>query len=170
MIMRIIDTPSLEPFILKVIILKHNPQPLRYWKSAVLANRQGNLLAALELTEDQPPVVKCIGKNGKLNTSRSFCHTMCVFSPSSCVMQFFQRKCKTEGHHSPTNTQNIYPTSFNNLKGEKATSRVFLTFKFEINFVSHFRHDRMNHSSWGWRISSHPSSTGKTVKTRTWIL
>ena len=26
--------------------------PLRYWKSAVLANRQGNLLAALELTED----------------------------------------------------------------------------------------------------------------------
>ena len=25
MIMRIIDTPSLEPFILKVIILKHNP-------------------------------------------------------------------------------------------------------------------------------------------------
>ena len=50
--MRIIDTPSLEPFILKVIILKHNPQPLMYWKSAVLANRQGNLLAALELTED----------------------------------------------------------------------------------------------------------------------
>ena len=71
--MRIIDTPSLEPFMLKVIILKHNP-PLRfiYWKSAVLLY-QGNLLA-LELTEDLAPVAKCIGKNGKLNTSRSFCH------------------------------------------------------------------------------------------------
>ena len=44
------------------------------------------------------------------------------------------------------------------------------TFELEIYFVPHFRHHWMYHTSRGWRVSGHPTSTGKGIKTGAGIL
>ena len=45
-----------------------------------------------------------------------------------------------------------------------------LTFKLEIYFVSHFWHDRVNHSTRGWGVTRHPPTARKCIKTGTWVL
>ena len=114
---------------------------------------QGNNLLAIKRKTSS---MKCILQNVEISHIKKFLsRCVCIFSP--CAMHFLSQKMQN------WRIANVEGKSHTYCKNQ-------LTFEFEINFVPHFRHDRMNHSSWGWRISSHPSSTGKTVKTRTRVL